>query len=108
MIRKSRVGRPPRQHPLKITEPIREEEMSLYTKDEIKSVKYQRLRELNNEASKKCRAIRREKQLSIMEDLMWEEKRNKSLQVAHKEIMKKIHALKNYMYSIGLIKPKIQ
>ena len=107
-IRKSKLGRPPRQHPLKITEPIKEEEMSLYTNDEIKSLKFQRLRELNNEASKKCRAIRRGKQLSIMEDLLWEKNRNKSLQAAHTEMIRKIQAFKNYMYNIGLIKPKIQ
>ena len=105
-IRKKRIGRPPRQHPIKITEPIKDEEMSLYTKDEIKSLKYRRIRDLNNEASRKCREVRKTKQLELLEIMLWEEKRNQSLKVEHKAMMERIHAFKNYMYKIGLIKPK--
>ena len=105
-IRKKRIGRPPRQHPIKITEPIKDEEMSLYTKDEIKSLKYRRIRDLNNEASRKCREVRKTKQLELLEIMLWEEKRNQSLKVEHKAMMERIQAFKNYMYKIGLIKPK--
>ena len=64
-VRKSGPGRPPRQHALRITELIKEEDLSLYTKEEIKSLKYQRMRDLNNEASKKSRAARRDRHLGV-------------------------------------------
>ena len=80
--------------------------MSLYTKDELRSLKYRRIRDLNNEASKKCREVRKTKQLELLEIMLWEEKRNQRLKVEHKEMMEKILAFKNYMYKIGLIKPK--
>ena len=101
--RKSGPGRPPRQHALKITESIKKEDISLYTKVEIQSLKYQRARDLNNEASKKCRAVRRNRQIELEECLHWEEKRNRNLTSEYNEQVKKLDSFKRYMYKRRLI-----
>ena len=104
--KKSKLGRPLRKHPHKITEIVTEEDLSLYTDEEIQSLKYRRIRDLNNEASRKCRAARRDKQLVLEEYLLWEQNRNEKLRFALKEKMKKMDVFKNYMYKLGVIKPK--
>ena len=104
--KKSGPGRPPKQHALKITESIKKEDISLYTKEEIQSLKYRRARDLNNEASKKCRAVRRGRQIDLEECLHWEEKRNRNLTSEYNEQVKKLDSFKRYMYKRRLIMPK--
>eukprot|EP00092_Neocalanus_flemingeri_P030224 GFUD01032803.1.p1 GENE.GFUD01032803.1~~GFUD01032803.1.p1 ORF type:complete len:355 (+),score=125.18 GFUD01032803.1:364-1428(+) len=58
---KRSVGRPERQTPLEITEVPRKGSVCL-TPDQMRSLKYRRMRDLNNEASKKCRKNRKVKQ----------------------------------------------
>jgi len=58
---KKKAGRPERQHPIKITEIPKHGSVEL-TPDQLKSLKYRRSRDLNNEASKRCRKNRKEKQ----------------------------------------------
>ena len=55
-----KVGRPERQTPLKITKVPRAGSVSL-APAELKELKYRRMRDLNNEASKKCRRNRKQK-----------------------------------------------
>ena len=105
-VRKSGPGRPPRQHSLKITKSIKKEDISLYTKEEIQSLKYRRARDLNNEASKKCRAVRRGRQIKLEECLHLEEKRNRNLTSEYNEQVKKLDSFKIYMYKRRLIMPK--
>jgi len=59
---KKKAGRPERQHPIKITEIPKHGSVEL-TPDQLKSLKYRRSRDLNNEASKRCRKNRKDKQL---------------------------------------------
>ena len=55
-----KVGRPGRQTPLEITEVPRTGSVSV-THAEMRKLKYRRMRDLNNEASKKCRMNRKQK-----------------------------------------------
>lgn len=72
VIRKKTVGRPARQEPITITE-IPEAGL---TKEQRQALKYRRMRDLNNEASRKCRKARKAK-ANKAEDLL-EEERNKN------------------------------
>merc|ERR1711874_429112 len=56
---KRKAGRPERQTPIQITEVPTTSDL---TEDELRSLKYRRSRDLNNEASKRCRKNRKEKQ----------------------------------------------
>jgi len=58
---KRRPGRPERKNPILITE-VPKQGSVLLTDDQMKSLKYRRARDLNNEASKRCRQNRKEKQ----------------------------------------------
>jgi len=58
---KRRPGRPERKTPILITEVPKQGSVML-TDDQMKSLKYRRARDLNNEASKRCRQNRKEKQ----------------------------------------------
>jgi len=73
-----RVGRPERKTPRMITE-IPMKGSALLSQSELRNLKYRRMRDLNNEASKKCRQKRKEKQ-SVMEEVCQEEgEKNKML-----------------------------
>jgi len=60
-VLKRKAGRPERKTPIQITEVPKNGSVSL-TSDQLKSLKYRRSRDLNNEASKRCRKNRKEKQ----------------------------------------------
>ena len=66
-----KVGRPERQTPLEITEVPRAGSVSV-TPSEMRKLKYRRMRDLNNEASKKCRRNRKQK-LNVKEQECQEE-----------------------------------
>jgi len=73
-----RVGRPERKTPRMITE-IPMKGSALLSQSELRNLKYRRMRDLNNEASKKCRQKRKQKQ-SVMEEVCQEEEeKNKML-----------------------------
>ena len=95
-----------RFHPLKITELITKEKKSIYTKEEIETLKFRRMRDLNNEACKRFRDASRCKQQELEQDLIWEEERNRNLKMLYEEEVRKIKVLKAYMYKIGLKMPK--
>ena len=59
-VLKRRAGRPERQTPIQITEVPKNGSVTLTT-DQLRSLKYRRSRDLNNEASKRCRKSRKEK-----------------------------------------------
>jgi len=67
------------------------------TDDEVSALKYRRMRDLNNEASRRCRDRRRVKQQSLMMDL--EEEKNKNLILRNKcDVMEsKVRKIKNYI-----------
>jgi len=60
-VLKRKAGRPERKTPIQITEVPKNGSVTL-TDDQLRSLKYRRSRDLNNEASKKCRKNRKEKQ----------------------------------------------
>lgn len=60
-VMKRKPGRPERQTPIQITEVPKNGSVTLTT-DQLRSLKYRRSRDLNNEASKRCRKNRKEKQ----------------------------------------------
>ena len=59
-VLKRKAGRPERQTPIQITEVPKNGSVTLTT-DQLRSLKYRRSRDLNNEASKRCRKNRKEK-----------------------------------------------
>ena len=79
--------------------------MSIYTKEEIETLKFRRMRDLNNEACKRFRDASRCKQQELEQDLIWEEERNRNLKMLYEEEVRKIKVLKAYMYKIGLEMP---
>ena len=50
--------------------------MNAMSEEEIQGLKYRRMRELNNQASKACRAKRKNKQQSLEEELVVEQDKN--------------------------------
>jgi len=73
---KKKPGRPEREGPYQIpTVPCRNA-MSGMTEEEIQGLKYRRMRELNNQASKACRAKRKNKQQLMEEELVLEQEKN--------------------------------
>ena len=73
---KKKPGRPEREGPYKITQLPSRNAMSGMTEEEIQGLKYRRMRELNNQASKACRAKRKNKQQSMEEELVLEQEKN--------------------------------
>ena len=60
-VLKRRAGRPEKQTPIQITEVPKNGSLTL-TNDQLRSLKYRRSRDMNNEASRRCRKNRKEKQ----------------------------------------------
>ena len=91
MVKKSKpplqkkVGRPERETPLKITE-VPMKGSVLLTPQQVRCLKYRRMRDLNNEASKKCRQRRRMKQGKKEQVCQEEEERNMLLRIRLEEI----------------------
>lgn len=73
-----RVGRPERLTPLRITE-VPMKGSALLSPPELRKLKYRRMRDLNNEASKKCRQKRKEKQSVVEVECQREEEKNTAL-----------------------------
>ena len=73
-----KVGRPERQTPLEITEVPRAGSVSV-TPEKMRKLKYRRMRDLNNEASKKCRRNRKQKMNAKEQECQEEEEKYKIL-----------------------------
>ena len=73
---KKKPGRPEREGPYQIPTVPSRNAMSGMTEEEIQGLKYRRMRELNNQASKACRAKRKNKQQSMEEELVLEQEKN--------------------------------
>merc|ERR1711971_1487176 len=73
---KKKPGRPEREGPYQIpTIPSRNARIGM-SEEEIQGLKYRRMRELNNQASKACRAKRKNKQQTLEEELVVEQEKN--------------------------------
>jgi len=76
---KKKPGRPEREGPYHIPSlPTRNARMGM-SEEELQGLKYRRMRELNNQASKACRAKRRNKQQAMEEELVVEQEKNMRL-----------------------------
>merc|ERR1719150_3034550 len=73
---KKKPGRPEREGPYHIPPiPTRNARMGM-SEEELQGLKYRRMRELNNQASKACRAKRKNKQQAMEEELVVEQEKN--------------------------------
>merc|ERR1712217_840592 len=73
---KKKPGRPEREGPYNIPSlPTRNARMGM-SEEELQGLKYRRMRELNNQASKACRAKRKNKQQAMEEELLVEQEKN--------------------------------
>merc|ERR1712051_291755 len=99
--KKKTVGRPARQEPIMITEVP---EAGL-TKEQRQALKYRRMRDLNNEASRKCRKARKAK--ANKADTLLEEERNNNKELIAR--LKKMEAerdnIKDILARKGLLPP---
>jgi len=94
---KKRPGRPERKTPIKITEIPK---VGL-TGDKLKAAKYRRARDLNNEASKRCRQNRKEKQQTKERECQELAEKNRELTVKMHEMEAELEAMKANCRSIG-------
>eukprot|EP00092_Neocalanus_flemingeri_P004274 GFUD01004594.1.p1 GENE.GFUD01004594.1~~GFUD01004594.1.p1 ORF type:complete len:357 (+),score=101.54 GFUD01004594.1:263-1333(+) len=74
-VMKKKVGRPERTTPINITR-LPSKGFDGLTHQQLKSLKHRRMRDLNNEASKKCRAKRKDKQTEDEQECTRLEERN--------------------------------
>merc|ERR1712004_837468 len=75
-MKKKKPGRPEREGPYNIPAiPTRNARMGM-SEEELQGLKYRRMRELNNQASKACRAKRKNKQQAMEEELVVEQEKN--------------------------------
>merc|ERR1719150_2062952 len=73
---KKKPGRPEREGPYNIPPiPTRNARMGM-SEEELQGLKYRRMRELNNQASKACRAKRKNKQQAMEAELVVEQEKN--------------------------------
>merc|ERR1711902_271892 len=94
VIRKKTVGRPARQEPITITEVP---EIGL-TKEQRQALKYRRMRDLNNEARRKCRKARKAKANKAEALLDEEQNKNEKIEADIKDI-------KDNLAKLGLLPP---
>jgi len=73
---KKKPGRPEREGPYQIPTIPSRKAMNGMSEEEIQGLKYRRMRELNNQASKACRAKRKNKQAMLEEELVTEQEKN--------------------------------
>merc|ERR1719273_1921646 len=88
---KKKPGRPEREGPYNIPSiPTRNARMGM-SEEELQGLKYRRMRELNNQASKACRAKRKNKQQAMEEELVVEQEKNKQ-QAMEEELVEEKYA----------------
>merc|ERR1711944_2036 len=73
---KKKPGRPEREGPYQIPTIPSRNALNGMSEEEIQGLKYRRMRELNNQASKACRAQRKNKQQMLEAELVVEQERN--------------------------------
>jgi len=99
VVKRKTVGRPARQGPIPITEVP---EAGL-TEEQKAALKYRRMRDLNNEASRKCRKNRKAK-MSQADSLLQEEKaKNEQLRDKVQKMEAEFNDLKSFLAKKGLL-----
>merc|ERR1711931_136574 len=92
-VLKKKPGRPERKTPIQITEIPKKGSVGL-TEDKLKAAKYRRARDLNNEASKRCRQNRKEKQQTKERECQELAEKNRELSLKMLEIEAELEAMK--------------
>merc|ERR1712180_405272 len=93
-MKKKKPGRPEREGPYNIPSiPTRNARMGM-SEEELQGLKYRRMRELNNQASKACRAKRKNKQQAMEEELVVEQEKNLRLRQQLENMEEKYAKLK--------------
>lgn len=95
---KRKAGRPERQTPIQITEVPQSSDL---TEDELRSLKYRRSRDLNNEASKRCRKNRKEKQQEKERQVDEMKERNRELTMMLQQKEAEVEAWKERCRAVG-------
>lgn len=95
---KRKAGRPERQTPIQITEVPTTSDL---TEDELRSLKYRRSRDLNNEASKRCRKNRKEKQQEKERQVDEMKERNRELTMMLQQKEAEVEAWKERCRAVG-------
>merc|ERR1712115_502988 len=91
---KKKPGRPEREGPYNIPPiPTRNARMGM-SEEELQGLKYRRMRELNNQASKACRAKRKNKQQAMEEELVVEQEKTLRLRQKLENMEEKYAKLK--------------
>ena len=102
-VSSKKVGRPARKEPIQITE-LPKDEAGL-SEEQRSALKYRRMRDLNNEASRKCRKNRKVKAAVAGDQLAAEQARNVELTQKLQKMELKIKDLQDKLTSIGLLVP---
>jgi len=95
--KKRKVGRPARASPREITEVSKD-----LPPEEFDKRRYRRMRDLNNEASKKCRQKRKAKFLAIEEECFVEENRHLMLKQKIEQMEAQVNLWKKKCETLGL------
>jgi len=101
---KRKVGRPEVKAPITITEVPKTGKIDL-SQDQLRSLKYRRMRDLNNEASRKCRKNRKSKAALAEVELEEEMRKNEDLRQRLSDMEKERDDLKNKLVNMGIFQP---
>merc|ERR1711976_702346 len=102
VVKRKTVGRPARQGPIPITEVP---EAGL-TEEQKAALKYRRMRDLNNEASRKCRKNRKAKMYQADTLLQEEKAKNEKLTHILQRMEAEKHPLKCSLAEKGILPPE--
>merc|ERR1719336_3071554 len=100
-MKRKKVGRPARGKPIEVTQiptALREE----LSEVELTSLKYRRMRDLNNEASRKCRENRKKKAANADVDMEREMEKNRQLKATLEKMSKQKDMLAKKLKALGL------
>jgi len=102
---KKQVGRPKKTGPAQITQlPISLKNGSVsLTQEQLEQLKYRRMRDLNNEASRKCREKRKNKNQQLEDILEQEANKNDFLRAQCESMEKKVEKIKALMMARGIM-----
>jgi len=99
--KKKNVGRPRKTEPITITK-ITETMKKNLAGEQLESLKYRRMRDLNNQASRRCREARKNKAALAELELRQQEERNTELKMKYEMMKKQYDTLKKQFQNLGL------
>merc|ERR1711902_24566 len=100
-LKRKKVGRPARGKPIEVTQiptALREK----LSEVELTSLKYRRMRDLNNEASRKCRENRKKKAATADVEMELEMEKNRQLKATLEKMSMQKDMLAKKLKALGL------